>query len=329
VPTAPREQPASRSATANGATGSRAGASRVAPTAARALRVVELLATDPTRAWKLAEIQRELGYSHGNLHAIVATLVAMGYLRRDDDSRSYLLGPALLGIGAAARSAYPSVDLAAPHLERLADALDTEAHAAMRVGQTVLVVARHGRELPAGGGVQVGARLPLTPPVGSTLMAWSTGPEIEAYLATAVGALSAEAIADHRDSLRATRERGYSVHASQGARATVGEAALRLMAEGVDDVEGELTELVHRLGRHPYLLVDPAAVATGDAIQFSAPVFGVDGRVALSVGAAFGGPDVDPLVVAGAPEVLLATAAEITSALAELSPTEPATGRPR
>ena len=143
------EQPASRSATANGATGSAVQASRAAPTAARALRVVELLASEPAHAWKLAEIQRELGYSHGNLHAIVATLVAMGYLRRDDDSRSYTLGPALLGIGAAARQAYPSVDLALPHLERLAGELGTECQAAMRVGRTVLVVARCGPEMPA------------------------------------------------------------------------------------------------------------------------------------------------------------------------------------
>src|SRR5688572_4431556 len=97
-----------------------AAASRTAPTAARALRIIEALAAEPARTFTLAELQRRLGYSHGNVHAILATMVTRGHVRRDPTSRGYALGPALLAVGAAARQAYPAVDIATPFLEELA-----------------------------------------------------------------------------------------------------------------------------------------------------------------------------------------------------------------
>ena len=313
--TSDREQPASRSATANGAIGSAVRASRAAPTAARALRVVELVASDPVREWRLTDIQRQLGYSHGNLHAIVATLVAMGYLRREPGSRTYALGPALLGLGAAARHAYPAVDVAEPHLELLAERLGTQTHAAMRVGEEILVVARCGPELPLGGGVEVGTRVPLTPPMGSTLMAWASPAELDAYFATAEGALTPDELAASRASLEAVRRRGHSVHVYAGPRQLLSEAAARVVAEGVDDPDHDLTELAHELARHDYLPEEPDASSVGEGIQLSAPVFDADSRVVLSVGVAFVGPRVDMAAVADAPEALLAAAATITGAL--------------
>jgi DNA-binding IclR family transcriptional regulator len=309
------EEPASRSATANGATGSTVRASRAAPTAARALRVIELLASEPGERWKLADIQRHLNYSHGNLHAIVATLVAMGHLSRDDVSRTYSLGPALLGIGAAARRAFPSVDTALPHLERLAEELGTECQAAMRQGHTVLVVARCGPGLPPGFRVEVGERLPLTPPVGSTLMAWAEDDDLEAYLATAAGALRPEEIEAHRQTLLAVRERGYSAHLYAGPRRALSERATRMVQEGEDDVEGALTDLVHDLVHHDYLPRDPATTSLEDGVQFSAPVFGPTGAVEMSAGVAFAGPGLDLDLVAAAPQRLLATTAAITDAI--------------
>jgi DNA-binding IclR family transcriptional regulator len=322
VATSRPEQPASQSATANGATGSAVQASRAAPTAARALRVIELVASEPGHAWKLAEIQRELGYSHGNLHAIVATLVAMGYLQRDDDSRGYTLGPALLGIGAAARQAYPSVDLAVPHLERLAAQLGTEAHAAMRIGRAVLVVARCGPEMPVGGGVHVGERVPLTPPIGSTLMAWASTADLDDYLATAEGALSPAEIGAHRESLRAVRQRGYSVHVYAGPSQALSTTAARVVKEGVDDFGGELTALAHEMARQDYLAQDPSTSRIEDGVQFSAPVFGPSGGVELSVGVAFAGPGLDLTAVVAAPDALLAAASAITAAVGGQRPGE-------
>src|SRR5688572_19238832 len=179
---------------------------RIAPTAAKALRVVELLAADPTAAVSLAEMQRRLGYSHGNLHAICTTLVAMGYLRREQGERSYRLGPALLSIGEAARTAFPSVEVALPFLRTLAAEFDAEAQAGMRSGDTIVVVARVGQTLEYG--VTVGQRFPLTPPMGSTFVAWAGDDERETYLASAAGVLNPAEIGRCRVALDTVLHRG-------------------------------------------------------------------------------------------------------------------------
>jgi DNA-binding IclR family transcriptional regulator len=307
--------PASRSATANGVTGSVVQASRAAPTAGRALRVLELVASDPARPWKLAEVQRQLGYSHGNLHAIAATLVAMGYLRRDDHSRGYRLGPALLGLGRAARELYSAVDCAEPELRRLARDLGTETHAATRTGAEILVVARYGPPLPEGDGVRVGLRIPLTPPMGSTLMAWAPPDEVDRYLASATPDVPVARLERIRGALQQVRRRGYSVHVFTGPRQALDEAASRAVEEGMEEAGGQLATLAHQLADYDYLPPDPSRSHIHEGVQLSAPVFGPTGEVELSVGVVFAGSDLDPAVVVRAPEALLEAAAAATRAL--------------
>jgi DNA-binding IclR family transcriptional regulator len=290
--------------------------SRTAPTAARALRVLEALAAEPTHTFSLAELQRRLGYSHGNLHAILATLVAMGHARRDPVSRGYGLGPALLAIGAAARSAYPSVDVAVPFIESLASELDTEAQAGMRVGDSIVIVARVGPLLPFGIGVHVGERFPLTPPIGSSFVAWSTAREIEGYLERAAGALGPTAIDRHREALAAVRARGYSVHVDAAPRRRLAETATRIREAATgEDRDGELAALATELAHHDYLPVDPASVPAGQVIQLSAPVFGPDERVELTIGVTFVAPWEDAKPLIDVPDRLLATTKAVTRAV--------------
>jgi hypothetical protein len=146
-------------------------------------------------------------------------------------------------------------------------------------------------------------------------MAWADDEDLEDYLATAAGALRPEEIEAHRQALLAVRARGYSAHLYAGPRQALGERASRMVQEGVDDVEGALTDLVHDLVRHDYLPRDPATSSLQDGVQFSAPVFGPTGAVELSAGVAFAGPDLDLATVAAAPQRLLATTAEITAAI--------------
>jgi DNA-binding IclR family transcriptional regulator len=295
-------------------------ASRAAPTAARALRVLELVATEPTKGWKLAELQRELGYSHGNLHAIAATMTAMGYLLRDDRSRTYQLGPSLLALSSSATLAFPSVAVAGPFLDALADELRTEAHAAVVVADEIVLVARRGPHMPLGAGVRVGARMPLTPPLGSTLVAWWDPVALDRYYASASSALTPEEIDRHRRSLEAVRRRGYSVHVYREPNVAIAEAALRAVEDGVDDPEVDFASLAHELIRQDYLPESPDQVQASEGVQVSAPVFGPDGTVELSVGVAFPGGARDRGAVVGAPEALLAVAAEITAAIGGVAP---------
>jgi len=300
-------------------TGTAVQASRAAPTAGRALRVLELVASEPMRPWKLAEVQRRLGYSHGNLHAIAATLVAMGYLRRDEGSRGYLLGPAVFGLGSAARQAYSVVDAAESELRDLARALGTEA-------DEILVVARYGPELPEGEGVRVGLRVPLTPPMGSTLMAWASREELDRYLGTAEASVPGEQLDRLRGALDTVRRRGYSVHVFTAPRRALGEAASRAVHEGVDEDRAELAALAHELASSDYLSADPSSSPMGDGVQLSAPVFGSTGAVELSVGVVFGAGSVVRETVMGAPEALLGAARTITAAIGGRPPHDPDAG---
>jgi DNA-binding IclR family transcriptional regulator len=113
-------------------------------------------------------------------------------------------------------------------MEALADELDTECHAGMRIGDAIFVVARVGPLQPLGLGVRVGERFPLTPPIGASYVAWSRRDDIEAYLGTAEGDLTAEEIEHHRQVIEAIRRRGYSVHVEAGPRQRLSETAERI-----------------------------------------------------------------------------------------------------
>ena len=291
------------------------GASRTSPAAARALRVLETLAADPGRGLKLAELRRRLGFSHGNLHAILATMEAAGHVRRDVATRAYTLGPALLAIGEAARRTYPTVDTALPFMIELADELDTECHAGMRVGKEILIVARVGPDQPVGLGVTVGQRFPLTPPLGLAYIAWSTDADIEAYFGAA-SYLSDEEITRHRALAQAIRRQGFALHVEVDKRQAMAETSVRILAEATrEGLEEELAELVHELGHQRYVLVDPPDAGDLRVIHLSGPVFGPDGSVALNVGVTIGDRPV-PEVAARVLEV----AAAITAALGGTSP---------
>lgn len=291
----------------------------MAPTAAKALRVIELLAAEPTTELSLAEMRRRLGYSHGNLHAICTTLVAMGHLRREQGERGFRLGPALLSVGAAARAAYPSVEVALPFLHTLAAEFDTESHAAMRAGDTIVVVARVGRALPEYG-VQVGQRFPLIPPMGSTFVAWADDHEREAYLASAVGVLRADEIARCRAGLRSTVERGYSIHIDVEPSRQMRHTAERIREEAAVDRDGELRTLVQQLGRHDYTASEVDQIRAGRYLQVSAPAFDCRGVVELSVGVSLRATADGIAAVRALGERVVATARMITRAIGGHTP---------
>jgi DNA-binding IclR family transcriptional regulator len=298
----------------------RASEPRIAPTAAKALRVIELLAVDPSSSLSLAEMQRRLGYSHGNLHAICTTLVAMGHLRRESGGRAYRLGPSLLAVGDAARAAFPTVETALPFLETLAAEFDAEAHAAMRSGDTLVVVARVGTRAHEYG-VLVGQRFPLTPPVGSTFVAWASAHDQEDYLASAAGVLTPSEIDRCRIGLASAVRRGYSIHLQVEPSLRVRDAVDRIREEAAPvERDDELRALVHELGHHDYMAVELDEIRSGTHVQVSSPAFDERGAVELSVGMSLrtGFHSADAVRAAG--DRVVATARMITRAVGGRTP---------
>jgi IclR family acetate operon transcriptional repressor len=87
---------------------------------ARALQLVELVATGPPEGRSLSDLARDLGISKSATLAIARTLVAFGYLRDARPGPGYALGTALIRLGDIVGRQLPLGNLARPVIEELA-----------------------------------------------------------------------------------------------------------------------------------------------------------------------------------------------------------------
>ena len=257
---------------------------RTSPSAERAIRIVEFLAEHPERSFGLADLTRRLGLSHATAHALLATLVGEGWVRRSSD-RTFSIGPALVAVGVAARRGLRVVDEALPHMEALAADLGVECQAGVVAGSDVVVVSRVGRRTPFSEGVEVGARAPLSPPIGAPYVAWSTPAEIDAYLDRSPTPMEPAQRERLRRVLAVVRERGYAVTLDQAIMRRLRDVIEGRAVEGPEgDLGGEMAGLLTALAHEEYATGDLEADAHHDITSVSAPVFGPDGTVVLVIG---------------------------------------------
>lgn len=108
----------------------------------------------------LAELSRILGASRSSTYRIAYTLTKLGYLVRDEASKSYALGSRVLGLGFGYLSSLELAELARAHLEALRDRTDCSAHLAVLDGAEIVYVARYADKKSLTSRIQVGSRLP-------------------------------------------------------------------------------------------------------------------------------------------------------------------------
>ena len=143
------------------------------PAVDRAVAVLNHLAAAPRQRFTLSELARDLDLNKATAHALLATLVDVGYLVRHDDDKSYALGPALIALGNAALASSPAATLAQEPMDRLAQELDLSVVASAAIGGEIVILASAGTPRPLGINVQPGLRMPLVPPLGTVFVAWS------------------------------------------------------------------------------------------------------------------------------------------------------------
>ena len=249
--------------------------SKMSPSADRTIRILNHLAGHPDQSFTFSQLRRDLGMSSGTLHALLASLVKASYARRHPDTLTYSLGPAVLALGAAARSGYRLADDLVPEMERLSRELALTCHATVAQSGEMVVIARTGPVEPFGRRVRVGERYPLMPPFGTAYVAWSDPGSIDAYLARSDPPLSADDRRRCRHALDSVRARGYAVSLNPSTRHRVGE-----LIDGSDNWSGqELGALLSELAHEEYVLADVAAGSSYDVVAMTAPVFGPDGSV--------------------------------------------------
>jgi DNA-binding IclR family transcriptional regulator len=129
------------------------------PGLARGLAMLSAF-TAETPQLSLADLARAVGLTRSSAFRIAYTLAELGYLVRDEATKSYRLGPRVLGLGFAFLSSIEIVEVAQPHLMALRDRTQCSAHLAILDGTEIVYVARHAVQKALTSHVQVGSRLP-------------------------------------------------------------------------------------------------------------------------------------------------------------------------
>ena len=92
----------------------------------------------------LAELSRLVGLHNSTTFHLARTMVSLGYLRQEKDTKRYRVGRPLFALAASALDEIEMVNLATPVLEELSRETGEASHFAVRMGDAVVVVARTG-----------------------------------------------------------------------------------------------------------------------------------------------------------------------------------------
>jgi len=134
----------------------------------------------------VVDLGREVGLSKSTCHRYLATLVALGFVDQDDETRRYTLGPRAVDLGFAAIGSMDLTRVAARPLQALADETGYTANMGVLDGADVVYVDRR-RPTRAGSRVelntQIGSRLPAyCTSMGKVLLAYRDPATIRAIL---------------------------------------------------------------------------------------------------------------------------------------------------
>ena len=248
---------------------------RRAPAVERSIAVLNFLAGRPDERFTLSEIARSTDLNKATLHAILGALTESGFVLREEERKTYGLGPALVALGGAAVEANPAVQLSLPHMEVLSNELGLDCVASTAIEDQIVILARTSSRRPFGINVEPGQRLPLAPPLGTVFVAWSSQSDIDRWLAQVGPSASKADIQRYRQAVETVRARGYS---------------LGLGGEPVPRSEREtkgrprtLEDNVRSIRVDEYALIELDHSPTYQLNHIGAPVFSATGGVSLAL----------------------------------------------
>lgn len=248
---------------------------RPAPSVRRLAAIMRFLAERPDEAFSLSEIARSTDLSAATAHSMLLGLADEGLLLRDPRSKKYSLGPLLVRLGEAAASRpHDVVTLARDELHDVAQSLGRQATLTRVVGGHILIVAKEGDPGPWGMSVQIGQRLPMTPPLGSVFVAWASRTAIERWLRSVSGTPSQLSLQRCSEALSTVRRRGYAVSLNVGDT----QRSLLHRAGGVE-AHPDLDELLES----SYFVDQVDDDQTYALRQLAAPVFDSTGEVTVAL----------------------------------------------
>jgi DNA-binding IclR family transcriptional regulator len=251
---------------------------RPSPSVHRAILVLGHLAARGPESFTVSELARALGLNRATCQAVLMALDLDGFVRRDQRTKAYRLGPALIPLGEAALSSLEVVEQARPEIDRLASVTGLEAVASVALDGSMLIVAVAGPPR-RGGTLRVGQAIPMRAPFGTAFVAWADDGMIKTWLDRA-GALTDKLRRHYVASLAAVRERGYSItlEIASPDRFATAMHELRCHAGGLDDLA------MNQLLYEEYVLPERDQPGPQRIEQITVPVFDAEGGVALVLG---------------------------------------------
>jgi IclR family transcriptional regulator, KDG regulon repressor len=131
----------------------------------------------------LAELSRRLGLHTSTAFHIARTLVNLGYLRQDEQNRSYRIGRMLFTLAAAALDEAELVRVAAPVLAELATATGETTYLAVNSSDQLVVIAKHEGAGPIRITDSLGSIRPKhATALGKVMLAALTPEQLDAFL---------------------------------------------------------------------------------------------------------------------------------------------------
>src|SRR3984957_20600898 len=161
---------------------------RPALAAARAVEILNFLASHPGESFTLSELSRHLNLNMASGLSVLKAPPDSGYAHRHHSHKTYSLGPALVAVGYAALARYQVIEIAIEEMRRLAADRDTECVASVVVGDEIVIVGASARPRgaapprPEGADWRVGQRVPMIPPLGPIFLAWGEPAQVERWL---------------------------------------------------------------------------------------------------------------------------------------------------
>jgi DNA-binding IclR family transcriptional regulator len=185
---------------------------RPSPQTDRVVALIEVLAARPDEALTLAEVTRRLGVNKSTCYSMLQALTDVGWLLRDPFHKTYRLGPALVAVGRAAAFGFAALEFVRPAMIELS--LSVGSHCvALAVAPDHVTVVDQVRDVRAVGAPIGHGDIPLRPPFGAAVAAWSTDETAQRWLNFAPAGTQER----YASALEAVRRRGYVVELAEPA----------------------------------------------------------------------------------------------------------------
>lgn len=219
----------------------------------RALRILQVLASNE-KLMSLSKIARATSMPPSTVHRMLATMRTRGFVRHDEDERSYGVGLAVLPLAEAAKAQATISREAQPILERLAAEIDETASLVLLDGNsgTYSLIARSDRSI--GLSVSMGQFVPLHCTAGGkAILAHLPIESRERFINVPLKAYTLNTITNHirlSEELAEIRARGYAVDNEER------EVGMRCIAAPVFNYNGDVIGAVGVSGTSNQISVD-------------------------------------------------------------------------